>query len=85
MLPTFADVISPSLASLYNLSIYTGQILADWKLCNVVPIPKEPSKNEISLLPIVIKVLERYALASVDNGSMFIQKCALRHAIWVSY
>ena len=47
MLSTFADVISPSLASLYNLSIYTGQIPADWKLSNVVPIPKEPNKNDV--------------------------------------
>ena len=35
--------ISPSLAFLYNLSIYTGQILADWNLSNMVPIPKEPT------------------------------------------
>ena len=66
MLTTFADVISPSLASLYNLSIYTGQIPTDWKLSNVVPIPKESNKNDvrffrpISLLPVVSKVLERH-------------------------
>jgi len=44
MLSTFADVISPSLASLYNLSISTEQILADWKLSNVLPIPKTNPK-----------------------------------------
>ena len=66
MLSTFADVIAPSLASLYNLSIYTGQIPTDWKLSNVVPIPKESNKNDvrlfrpISLLPVVSKVLERH-------------------------
>ena len=66
ILCTFADVISPSLASLYNLSIYTGQRPADRKLFNVVPIPKEPNQNDvrffrpISLLPIVSKVLKRH-------------------------
>ena len=66
MLSTFADVISPSLASLYNLSIYSGQIPTDWKLSNVVPIPKESNKNDvrffrpISLLPVVSKVLDRH-------------------------
>ena len=66
MLFTFADAISPSLASLYNISISTGQILADWKLSNVLPIPKEPNKNDvrffrpISLLPVVSEVLERH-------------------------
>ena len=48
VLANFADVISPSrLASLCNISIYTGQRLADWKLFNVVPIPKEPNKNDV--------------------------------------
>jgi len=66
ILSTFADVISPSLASLYSLCIYTGQILAHWKLSNVLPIPKEPNKNDvrvfrpISLLPVVSKVLKRH-------------------------
>ena len=61
---TFADVIPPSLASLYNLSIYTGERPADWKLSNVVPIPTEPNSLgfliPVSLLPIVSQVLERY-------------------------
>ena len=56
------------LASLYNISIYTGQRPADWKLLNVVPIPKEPNKSDVrffrpisrSLFPIVSKVLERH-------------------------
>ena len=66
MLSIFVDAISPSLAPLYNLSISTGQILADWKLSNVLPIPKEPTKynvrffRPISLLLVVSKVLERH-------------------------
>ena len=62
MLSTFAD-ISSSLASLYNLSIYRGQIPTDW---NVVPIPKESNKNDvrffrpISLLSVVSKFVERH-------------------------
>jgi len=64
ILCTFADVIPPSLASLYNLSIYTGQRPADWKLSNVVPIPTEPNRLgvliPVTLLPIVSEVLERH-------------------------
>ena len=67
MLRSFADEIAPSVTSLFNLSIKTGNIPADWKLSNVVPIPKgDKKKNEvqsfrpISLLPIISKVLERH-------------------------
>jgi len=54
------------LASLYNISIYTGQRPADWKLFSVVPIPTEPNKSDVRFLrpishfPIVSKVLEKH-------------------------
>ena len=67
MLRSFADEIASSVSSLFNLSIKTGKVPADWKLSNVVPIPKgDTKKNEvqsyrpISLLPMVSKVLERH-------------------------
>ena len=67
MLRSFADEIAPSITSLFNLSIKTGNVPADWKLSNVVPIPKgDKKKNEvqsyrpISLLLIISKVLERH-------------------------
>lgn len=66
MLHTFADELAPSLASIFNLSLKTGKIPDDWKLANVVPIPKNShtqdvrSYRPISLLPIISKTLERF-------------------------
>ena len=66
MLQTFAEEVAPSVASLFNLSIKTGKIPVDWKLSNIVPIPKDSSKHEvgsyrpISLLPIISKILEKH-------------------------
>ena len=47
MLHTFADDVAPSISALFNISIVHGQLPADWKLSNVVPIPKEPGKQEV--------------------------------------
>ena len=66
MLKTFADTLSPSIASLFNLSIKSGKLPIEWKLSHIVPIPKESSKQDvrsyrpISLLPIISKCLERH-------------------------
>ena len=66
MLQTLAEEVAPSVASLFNLSIKTGKIPADWKLSNTVPIPKDSSKHDvrsyrpISLLPIISKILEKH-------------------------
>ena len=66
MLKTFAEEIAPSVTSLFNLSIESGKISTDWKMSNIVPIPKDNSKNEvrfyrpISLLSVTSKVLERH-------------------------
>ena len=65
MLGSFTDEIAPSITSLFNLSIKTGDVPADWKLSNVVPISKGDtdevqSFRPISLLSIINKVLERH-------------------------
>ena len=66
MLRNFADSASPSIASLFNLSIKSGKLPGEWKLSHVVPIPKVSSKQDvcfyrpISLLPIISKCLERH-------------------------
>ena len=66
MLRTFADSGSPSIASLFNLSINCGKLPAKWKLSYIVPIPKESSRQDvrfyrpISLLPNISKCLERH-------------------------
>ena len=66
MLRTFADSVSPSIASLFNLSITCGKLPAEWKLSHIVPIPKGSSRQDvrfyrpISLLPTISKCLERH-------------------------
>ena len=66
MLHTFADEIAPSISSLFNLSLTTGKLPDDWKVANIVPIPKESNTKDarlyrsISLLSIISKTLERH-------------------------
>ena len=65
MLKKTAHAIAPSVTALFNLSIQTGHIPCDWKLSQVVPIPKWPGAKSplefrpISLLSFLSKVLER--------------------------
>lgn len=60
-----APYISSSLSDVFNKSLSTGRVPAEWKVSNIIPIPKGGQKNEvsnyrpISLLPIVSKVFER--------------------------
>ncbi len=55
---------------LFNPSIKSGKLPAGWKMFNVIPIPKESSKQDvhlfhsISLLPIISKCIERHPSAS---------------------
>ena len=66
MLRSFADVASPSIASLFNLSLRLGKLPKDWKLSNMVPTHKGTNTSEVqfyrpvSLLPLISKTLERY-------------------------
>ena len=66
MLTNFAQSIAPSLSSIFNLSIAIGGLPADWKLSNIIPIPKSSARDDvrffrpISLLPIVGKILEKH-------------------------
>ena len=66
MLHTFADELAPSIASLFNLSLKGGKLPDEWKMANVVPIPKNShiqdvrSYRPISLLSIISKTLERF-------------------------
>ena len=48
MLGSFADSLSPSISSMFNLSIPLGRLPTMWKVSHVVPIPKESSKNDVS-------------------------------------
>ena len=57
--------ITPSLCSLFNLSLQSSCIPSESKSADVTPIHKKDSKEQaenyrpISLLPIISKVLER--------------------------
>ena len=68
MLHTFADDIAPSISALFNTFIVHGQLPADWKLSNIVFIPKETGKQDvhffhpISLLLVISKVPDRHLL-----------------------
>ena len=60
-----SDIIAPSLAFIFNLSLETGIYVDDWKRARVLPIYKAEDKRKcenyrpISILPIVSKVFER--------------------------
>ena len=66
MLKHTATSIAPSVTALFNLSIQSGQVPAEWKKSRVVPIPKSSdqaspsSYRPISLLSILSKTLERH-------------------------
>ncbi|KAI8483419.1 hypothetical protein Bbelb_388820 [Branchiostoma belcheri] len=65
LLKEAAPVICTSLCDLFNLSLSTGQLPAEWKQCNVSPVYKKGDRTDpsnyrpIALLPAVPKVLER--------------------------
>jgi hypothetical protein len=40
-----ADVITPSLCKLFNLSVLSGIIPEEWKLANIVPVHKKGDKE----------------------------------------
>ena len=67
MLRTFSEGVSPSICSIVNHSIRTGKLPSNWKLSNVVPLPKETSLchdvrlfRPISLLSIIRKCPEKH-------------------------
>ena len=65
MLRNTASSIAPSLTKLFNLSLSSGTLPAEWKASNITPVYKAGDKNlvsnyrPISLLSIPFKVLER--------------------------
>ncbi|CAH1257307.1 Hypp1814 [Branchiostoma lanceolatum] len=65
LLKEAAPVISTSLCNLFNLSLSSSQLPAEWKQCNVTPVYKKGDRTNpsnyrpIALLPTVPKVLER--------------------------
>ena len=75
---TFAAKLAPSIASLFNLSMKTGKLPDEWKLANVLPIPKNShiqdlqSYRPISLLSIISKAsMQILHLVPRPNGLWF--------------
>ena len=62
--PPFGD-ISPGTTTLFNHSLTTGRLPAEWKRANVTPIQKTPNDHKpnnyrpISVLPVIVKVMEQ--------------------------
>ena len=60
-----AEIISPSLAWIFNLCMKTGVYIDDWKKAWVAPIYKSENRKKwenyrlISILPIISKIFER--------------------------
>ena len=47
MLRNFPVELSSSVSSLFNLSIRTGRLPAEWKLSHIVPIPKSTTNHDV--------------------------------------
>ena len=65
MLQKCAGDISPGITTLFNHSLTTGKLPAEWKRANVTPIQKTPNDHKpnnyrpISVLPVIVKVMEQ--------------------------
>ena len=65
LLKDAAEVVAPSITSLFNISIQTGTYPSTWKLAKVTPLFKKGSRQDpsnyrpISVLPTISKVLEK--------------------------
>ena len=72
MLKATADITTPTLTRLFNMSIRTGLFPDCWKTARIVPIPKKGcitnprNYRPVSILPVLSKVFERiiYTLVS---------------------
>ena len=67
-----AEIFAPILTHLISLSIETRRVPRQWKIANIVPIPKKrnPSIHDlrpISLLPIFAKICEKVVLSSIKE------------------
>lgn len=67
-----AGALSGPLSHLFSLSINNCSLPAEWKIGNVVPVPKPHAKSvndlrPITLLPIVSKILEKLVVSSIKD------------------
>ena len=73
LLRTVASSIAPSITSLFNASLVTGQFPSEWKEANITPVPKPGGKRDfnslrpISVLPVLAKVLESLVASQLTD------------------
>ena len=74
MLNDHANILAAPLTAIFNSSLREGVIPNEWKMANVIPLPKtkpmisvETDIRSISLTPIVAKVVESIVLGLVDD------------------
>ena len=65
LLKTAANIVAPSLSSIFSRSILTGIYPNDWKAAKITPLSKKGLKSDpnnyrpISVIPVVLKVSSR--------------------------
>ena len=69
MLKDHANILAAPLTAIFNSSLREGVIANEWKMANVIPLPKtkpiisvETDIRPISLTPIVAKVFDVYCI-----------------------
>ena len=51
--------IAPSVTALFNLSIQSGQVPAEWKKSRVVPLPKSSDQASPTIVPSLLSILSK--------------------------
>ena len=74
VLRNYANVLAPPLTAIFNNSLREGVLPMEWKIANVIPLPKtsppvsiEKDIRPISLTPIAAKVFESIIMKWVDE------------------
>jgi len=77
LLKPIVAIIAPIIAHIINLCFMHNICLQDWKICKVVPIPKNKklpfsgsNSRPISLLPILAKIMERIVYEQIQSYFM---------------
>ena len=74
MLKDYANILAAPLTAIFNSSLRKGVLPNEWKMANVIPLPKtkpmisvEMNIRPISLTHIVAKVFEYIVMGWVDE------------------
>ena len=77
VLKDHADLLAPPLTAIFNCSLREGKLPNEWKMANIIPLPKvnPPASiykdiRPISLTPIAAKLFEFIVMEWVDDTSV---------------